>query len=203
MTIRWRVPVVFAAVTLVAAGVAILAAHKIAVLTQLERIVQDIRTATLLPPAPLDPNVIIVAVTEDTLSLFPYRSPVDRDFLAKLLINLDAKKPRAIGLDVLFDQPTEPSKDAMLKETMAHLKTPLFVSYSDNRLNVDPDQLNFLNGFVPPRLRARAGFSVDPVDGTVRWIFPGEVGADGRYVPGLARALAQRADLPRKNPAHR
>ncbi|HEY5209226.1 MAG TPA: adenylate/guanylate cyclase domain-containing protein [Stellaceae bacterium] len=193
MTIKWRVLTVFAAVTLVVTGVAILAAHKIAVLTQLERIVQDIRTATLLPPAPQDPNVIIVAVTEDTLSLFPYRSPVDREFLAKLLTNLDAKKPRAIGLDILFDQPTEPSKDALLKETMAHLKTPLFVSYSDNGLNVNSAQLDYLNGFVPPRLRARAEFSVDPVDGTVRWIFPGEVGADGRYVPGLARALAQRA----------
>jgi class 3 adenylate cyclase len=195
MAIKWRVVAVFAAVTLVVTGVALLATHKIAVLSQLERIVQDIRTATLLPPAPQDPNVVIVAVTEDTLHLFPYRSPVDREFLAKLLTGLDAKKPRAIGLDVLFDQPTEPAKDTALKDTMAHLKTPLLVSYSDNPQIVNAAQLTYLNNFLSPALRARAEFSVDPVDGTVRWIFPGKAGADGRYVPGLARALAQDAGV--------
>jgi adenylate cyclase len=195
MTIKWRVVVVFAAVTLVVTGAAIVAAHKIAILSQLERIVQDIRIAALLPPAPQDPNVVIVAITEDTLKLFPYRSPVDRAFLAKLLTSLEAKKPRAIGLDVLFDQATEPAKDALLTETMAQLKTPLLVSYSDNKQVVDPAQLKYLNAFVPPALRARAEFSVDPVDGTVRWIFPGAKGVDGRYVSGLARALAARAGV--------
>jgi class 3 adenylate cyclase len=195
MAIKWRVVAVFAAVTLVVAGVALLATHKIAVLSQLERIVQDIRTATMLPPEPQDPNVVIVAITEDTLKQFPYRSPVDRGFLAHLLASLDAKKPRAIGLDVLFDQPTEPAKDAELKDTMARLKTPLLVSYSDNKQFVDAEQLKYLNDFLPPALRARAEFSVDPVDGTVRWIFPGEIGADGRYLPGLARALAAKVGI--------
>ncbi|MGH6980581.1 MAG: CHASE2 domain-containing protein, partial [Stellaceae bacterium] len=157
--------------------------------------VQDIRIATMLPPEPQDPNVVIVAVTEDTLKQFPYRSPVDRGFLAKLLTSLDAKKPRAIGLDVLFDQPTEPDKDRTLKETMATLKTPLYVSYSDNKQIVDPAQLKYLDDFLPPKIRARAEFSVDPVDGTVRWIFPGIKGIDGRYIPGLARALAARAGV--------
>jgi adenylate cyclase len=195
MKFKWRTLVVFCAVTLVIAGATLLAAHKIAILSQLERIVQDIRIATMLPPAPQDPNVVIVAVTEDTLKQFPYRSPVDRGFLAKLLASLDAKKPRAIGLDVLFDQPTEAAKDAALKETMATLKTPLLVSYSDNKQIVDPAQLKYLNDFLPPVLRARAEFSVDPVDGTVRWIYPGVKGADGTYVAGLARSLAAKAGV--------
>jgi class 3 adenylate cyclase len=195
MAARWRTLIVFVAVSLIAAAAAVAASHKIAVLSQLERIVQDIRTATMLPPAPQDPNVVIVAITEDTLKLFPYRSPVDRAFLAKLLASLDTKKPRAIGLDVLFDQPTEPTKDSLLKETMVALKTPLLVSYSDNRAIVDPSQLRYLDAFLPPPLRARAEFSVDPVDGTVRWIFAGERGTDGRYLPGLARGLAARAGV--------
>lgn len=195
MKIKWRTLVVFGAVTAVVSAASAVAAHKIAVLSQLERIVQDIRVATMLPPAPQDPNVVIVAVTEDTLKLFPYRSPVDRGFLAKLLLNLDTKKPKAIGLDVLFDQPTEPAKDTALKDAMAALKTPLDVSYSDNRQIVDPAQLQYLNTIVPRALRARAEFSVDPVDGTVRWIFPGAKGADGGYVAGLARALAAHAGV--------
>ncbi len=100
MTIKWRTIVVFGLVSIVVTGAAVLAAHKVAVLSQLERIVQDIRVATMLPPEPQDPNVVIVAITEDTLKLFPYRSPVDREFLSKLLAGLDAKKPAAIGLDV-------------------------------------------------------------------------------------------------------
>ncbi len=95
----------------------------------------------------------------------------------------------------MFDQPTKSAKDDLLKDTMARLKTPLEVSYSDNRQVVDSAQLAYLNAFVPPPLRARAEFSVDPVDGTVRWIFPGAEGADGDYMPGLARALAARAGV--------
>lgn len=199
MKFKWRALVVFAAVTLIVTAAAMVAAHKIAVLTQLERIVADIRIATMLPPEPQDPNVVIVAINEDTLKQFPYRSPVDRGFLAKLLASLDAKKPRAIGLDVLFDQATEPGKDKALKDTMAALKTPLHVSYSDNRQFVDSAQLKYLNDFLPPRLRARAEFAVDPVDGTVRWIFPGAEGTDGKYIPGLARAVAASAGI--KTPA--
>jgi adenylate cyclase len=191
MKVKRRSLVVFAAVTVVAAAVSFFGVRYVAILSQLERIVDDIRIATLLPPAPQDPNVVIVAIEESTLTLFPYRSPVDRGFLAKLLTELDARHPKAIGMDILFDQPTEPAKDAALREAMARLKTPLFVSYTDNPQIVDPAQRKFLDGFLPPRQRARAEFNVDPVDGTVRWIFPGARNPDGSYTPGLARALAQ------------
>ncbi len=193
MTPNKRALLIFAAVTVVSAAFAILASRNIAVLSQVERIVQDIRVATFLPPEPQDPNVVIIEVTEDTLAQFPYRSPVDREFLAKLLLTLEQRHPRVIGLDVLFDQPTEPAKDALLKDTMAALKTPLFVSYTDNPQIVDADQQKYLDAFVPPQLRARAEFTVDPVDGTVRWIYPGSVNPDGSYTTGLARALAQAA----------
>ncbi|HXE15918.1 MAG TPA: adenylate/guanylate cyclase domain-containing protein [Stellaceae bacterium] len=195
MKVKWRTLVVFATVTVIVSAASILAANKIAILSQLERLTQDLRIATFQPNEPQDPNVVVVGITEETLKQFPYRSPVDRAFLAKLLTALDAKKPRAIGLDVLFDQPTEPAKDNALKETMAALKTPLLVSYSDSRIFVDAQQLAYLNAFLPHRLRARAEFSVDPVDGTVRWIFPGEKGADGTYLMGIARGLAAKAGI--------
>ena len=50
------------------------------------------------------------------MTQFPYRSPVDRAFLANLLKTLEKKGAKAIGVDVLFDQPTEPEKDALLKQ---------------------------------------------------------------------------------------
>jgi len=98
-----------------------------------------------------------------------------------------------IGLDVLFDQPTEPEKDAELKATIADLKVPLLVSYTDNPDIVDAAQLEYLNDFVPQPLRARAELGTDPVDGVTRWIDLGRLQRDGRFMPGLAAAVAGRA----------
>jgi adenylate cyclase len=188
---RARAGIAFVAVTIIAAAVALLGVRHITVLTQLDRIVGDIEIATMLPPAPQDPNVVIVAVEESTLALFPYREPIDRGFLARLLTKLDADQPRAIGIDVLFDQATEPAKDAALTAAMAATKVPLFISYSDNPNDVDPAQLKYLDAFVPPAKRARAELRPDPVDGTVRWIYPGKRNADGGFTPSLADALAR------------
>src|SRR3954469_24646122 len=89
----------------------------------------DTETATLAPAQPQDPDIVIVAVTEDTLAKFPYRAPVDRQFMAGLLSALGEKKPRAIGVDFLFDQPTEPVKDEALSRAIAGLKVPLRIAY--------------------------------------------------------------------------
>ena len=43
------------------------------------------------------------------------RSPVDRAFLADLIERLRAAKVRAIGIDILFDQPTIPQNDERLR----------------------------------------------------------------------------------------
>ena len=182
----------------IAVGSAVLALagfHEIAFLTQTERIVDDVRTAALTPPEPQDARVVVVAVTEDTLAQFPYRSPVDRAFLARLLQTLEARGAKVIGLDVLFDQPTEPDKDAQLKTTIAGLKVPLVVSYTDNPHVVDAEQRKYLDEFVPPRVRARAELTADPVDGVVRWIYPGAAAPDGRFMPGFAPAVAQRLGI--------
>jgi adenylate cyclase len=190
-----RTAIVFAAVTIIAAAVALLGERYIAVLTQLERIIGDLQITTMLPPAPQDPNVVIVAIEESTLKLFPYREPIDRGFLAALLTKLDGDKPRAIGLDVLFDQPTEAAKDAALKQAISASPAPLFISYTNNPKDVTPAQLRYLNAFVPAGKRARAELTPDPVDGTVRWIYPGTRNADGSFTPSLAAALAQSAGV--------
>jgi len=176
-------------VALVATTVATLGIDHIAFLTTANRFLADWEIAALAGPAPQSPDIVIVAITEDTLKQFPYRSPIDRKFLADLLTTLAARDPRAIGLDVLFDQPTEPAKDAALRNTLRSLKVPVIVSYTDNPAVVTDDQRAYLDDFVPPRLRAYATLATDQFD-TARWVYPGHVGADGRYIPGFARALA-------------
>ena len=94
-----------------------------------------------------------------------------------------------IGLDILFDQATEPAKDDLLKETLRSVKTPLVVSYSNLASVVTEDQLEYLNAFVPEQQRAAANLAKDPLDGSVRWAYPGESDAD--EPKGFVRKVAE------------
>ena len=168
----------FAAVSVVcfATMIAVLAVQNLGFLSHLETVAGDIRVAALSKPVPQSKDIVIAAINESTLTQFPYRSPVDRAYLAELVKALEAKGPRAIGIDVLLDGPTEPSKDDLLKNVIRETKVPLFISYSNSPNVVDEDQLAYLNDFVPPDLRAGANFARDPNDDSVRWIYAGETG---------------------------
>ncbi len=193
--LRAAVAMVVALCAAVGAGMAV---EHLAFLSFGDRFVTDWETAALLPSEPPDAAIVVVAINEDTLASFPYRSPIDRRFLADLLTTIAARSPRAIGLDLLLDQPTEPDKDEALRRTLDAIKVPLRVSYVDGADALTERQRAWLDDFVPPRMRALATLGTDQFD-TVRWIFPGQKQADGSYVPGLARALA--GDLGVTSPA--
>ena len=170
-----------------AALIAILMTTQLSFLKNLENAAADIRIAALQPPMPQVTDIVIAAITEDTLKQFPYRSPVDRAFLAGLVTTLQDKGARAIGIDVLFDTPTEEDKDKLLHSRLLDLKTPVFVSYTTSPSVVDEEQLAYLNEFVPADKRAAANLATDPFDGSVRWIFPGET------EPGMPPSFPRRA----------
>lgn len=173
-------------VALLATVLAAAATKYLSFLSSLENIAADIRIAALQPPMPQSKDIVIAGITEETVAQFPYRSPVDRAFLANLLKTLEKKGAKAIGVDVLFDQPTEPEKDALLKQTLRDLKTPLFVSYTNTPTVVNEDQLAFLDNFVPADKRAGANLATDPFDGSVRWTFSGET------TPGMPIGFARK-----------
>src|SRR4051794_12279732 len=75
----------FAAILVLAAGLTLIAFEYVGFLKQAERFVDDVRTARMMPDEPQHPGIVIAAITEDTLAQFPYRSPVNRAFLASLL----------------------------------------------------------------------------------------------------------------------
>lgn len=174
-------------VALLATMLATLAVQYLTFVATLENIARDIRVAALSPPMPQSKDIVIAAINEDTLAQFPYRSPVDREFLANLIKSLDAKGAREIGVDVLLDQPTEEAKDELLKSVIRQITTPLFFSYTNSPNIVNEDQLAYLNDFVPANLRAGANLPTDPFDGTVRWIFAGETN------PGMPLGFARKA----------
>jgi class 3 adenylate cyclase/CHASE2 domain-containing sensor protein len=156
-----------------------------------ENWLSDLRIATLLPAMPQSADVVIVTVTDDTLRRFPYREPVDRHFLAQVLKKLDADGAKAIGIDYLFDHPTEAEKDAELAATLRSLRTPLVIGTIGIDQGLNDDQQTFLEQFVPPGQRAPATLLKDDFDKTVRRLYPGRAGPDGTFRPSFPLALAR------------
>jgi CHASE2 domain-containing sensor protein len=171
-----------ALIALLAAVMAVCAVLYFSPLTNLENKMADIRAAAMQKPMEPSKDVVVVAINEDTLTAFPYRSPVDRGFLADIITQLSAKGARVIGVDVIVDQPTEPEKDAQLKAVLDTASTPLFMSYTSSPSIVNQEQLAFLNAFVRPDQRAEANLLSDPFDGLVRRINPGGEMQKGKLV---------------------
>ncbi len=174
-----------------AAGISVALVRHISFFSHLERTAADIRIAAFQEPIAPSRDIVVLAIDEETLARFPYRSPVDRAFLSELLRQLDKRMPAVIGVDMLFDQPTEAAKDRSLHHTIRSLNTPLFISYTTTPSVVTPAQLEYMNAFVPLELRAAANLATDPFDGSVRWIFPGQIDADMPI--GFARKAVQLA----------
>lgn len=189
---------VFVTVALISALVSLLLVNNFSVLSRVDQFVQDWEIASVFAPREAqDPDIVIVAVDEATLSRFAYRSPVDRDFLSTLIRQLAAHQPKVIASDFLLDQPTEPAKDAALATTLRETKVPLVISYVASADVVTPEQKAFEDKMVPQGLRALADLPTDQFD-TARDVFPGRT-VDGRYIPGVARAIAARVGV--KTPA--
>jgi len=182
------------AIAVLATLAATLLTRYLTFLSYLENVAADIRVAVLQPPMPQSKDIAVVAITEETLAQFPYRSPVDRAFLSSLLKQLEARGAKVIGLDVLLDQPTESAKDVLLAKTIRELKTPLLISYTNDPEVVNEDQLDYLNQFFPEPFRGAANLATDPLDGSVRWIFPGETRPD--TPPSFARKAVALMGLP-------
>ncbi len=135
-----------------------------------------------------DPRISILTVTEDTLALFPYRSPVDRDFLASIVEILDEAGAKAIGIDILFDQATEPGKDDRLARAIAHFQGPAVMAWADAKAGLRPRQEEFLDAYIA-RSGGAPGFAtvIYDADGVVRRFETHEEGTEiGSFPARLA-----------------
>ena len=54
--------------------------------------------------------MVAVVFTDEALFELQKRSPLPRDVIASALRSLDAMNPKAIGIDILFDQPQDEEK---------------------------------------------------------------------------------------------
>ena len=159
-----------------------------------------------------DPRVVMVVFDDQTLRRAQKRSPLDRGLLVQALRNLDALGPRAIGIDILFDQPQ--AEDAALIATLRAMKTPVAVGYANTATNageIEYEQQEFLDGFIAQLKGSKAhpgSVRLDDVYGVTRKfpsIEPGlppvlgramlsAGGEEARTLPGYTGAIRYRLD---------
>ena len=116
-----------------------------------------------------DKRISIVTLTEETLIQFPYRSPVDRGFLAELLGVLDEAGVKGVVFDILFDQSTEPEKDAALVAAMKAFDGPIVAAWGNEEAGLIKEQSDYLQAFAE-ETGIHMGFAnvVTDADGVVR-----------------------------------
>ncbi len=150
---------------------------------------RDLLITTVSPWTSPPGDIVIVAVTEDTLKSFAYRSPIDRGFLAKVVAKILAAGPRAVGIDVLFDQATEPGKDDALEAVLKSATHLVIIAYADAVNGLTPHQAAFLAHYSEGIATGTVDFAKDRGDGTVRNLLPGR-DHGGQWHPSLDAAMA-------------
>ena len=114
-----------------------------------ERGLYDLRTYLLAEQVEQDGRIALIVYDDQTLINARKRSPLDRGLLAEALRNLDAMGVKAIGIDILFDQPQD--EDDELIATLRGMKTPTFVAYTRAETTANDivyEQQAFLDEFV-------------------------------------------------------
>lgn len=103
--------------------------HHIPLMVDAERQLYDLTANLTAPFTAPDSKITVVSYDSSTLELTKKRSPKDRGLLAKALTAIDAMHPKAIGVDLIFDQPQP--EDAELIRSLRAMKTPTWIAYLD------------------------------------------------------------------------
>jgi len=138
-----------------------------------ENTLEDFYSSIMLPYNPQNDDIIIVTITENTLSQFDYRSPVDRSFLKQLTVALSSAQVRAMAFDILFDQKTEPEKDKDFLKALEAAPMPIIIAWAGVEDNLTNAQASFLNAYTKNFIRGYVKLGAGNSDGVIRWIEKG------------------------------
>ncbi|MBL4721972.1 MAG: adenylate/guanylate cyclase domain-containing protein [Alphaproteobacteria bacterium] len=163
---------IFAALVIlsISCSISVYLVRSVGSIKSIEYWTRDIRDILLSPWEKVRDDIVIFGITEETLNALPYRSPVDRGFLADLLNHIAKQNPRAVALDILFDRPTEPEKDAAFLKALQDFPAPVFVSYGDVSDSITQTQFDYMGRYLKDVGKGYANLLFDTNDATVRWI---------------------------------
>lgn len=183
----WRAVAIVAGIAALAVGLTRL----VPPLRSADETFGDLQIAHLSPPRPQHPGVALVTLGEDSFATLVCRSPIDRGFLADLIGRLEAARVRAVGIDILFDQPTLPGLDERLRRSILDARIPVVAITALAQTPLTDAQRRFLDQFLTGMAAGHANLAKDPLDATVRWHVP--LGPDG--TPSLPARLAAAAGV--------
>lgn len=150
------------------------------------------------------PHLAVVLVDDDTVATLPYRLPVDRGLLARLVATIDDAGAHVIALDFLFERPTEPAKDQALIDALRKARAKVVLGGIDQRVRMRPEQRAYLDKFITATTRPAGYVNLRyDLDGVVR----GEaepVATAGKPMPdSFAQAITRATGMPVTAPAGR
>jgi adenylate cyclase len=167
----------------------------IVLLQDVERVLYDVRAVFAAPKVDQDPRIVMVVYTDRTLELTGKRSPLDRALLAKALTNIDRLRPKAIGIDILIDQPQP--EDPQLIGAFRAIRSPTWLAFAANETNASSMQTwqeDYLRGFldrVKPGNVHPASIRIEADPDNVMRSWPSQPAG---LPPLLVRAMAARDD---------
>ncbi|WP_418159967.1 CHASE2 domain-containing protein [Benzoatithermus flavus] len=153
------------------------------------RFADDVLLTALAPPEPQDSDIVIIGITEDTLSGLACRSPLDRVFLRRVVEDLENAGVRAIGLDVLLDMPTRPEADMALRASLADARVPVVLITAQEATPLTEAQRQWLDTFLAGLDQGYANLVKDRLDDAVRWHEPRLSANELSFPARIARAL--------------
>ncbi|MEM7780909.1 MAG: CHASE2 domain-containing protein, partial [Pseudomonadota bacterium] len=114
-----------------------------------ERALYDMRAYLAADLVEQDNRIVLVEFDDQALIELGQRSPLPRGALAEALENLDQMGAKAIGIDILFDQPQ--AEDQLLVDTLRAMQTPTLVGYATVETNEEDivyEQQEYLEEFM-------------------------------------------------------
>ncbi|KEO92032.1 guanylate cyclase [Erythrobacter longus] len=120
-----------------------------AITSDAERALYDTRAYLAADLVEQDDRIVLVVFDDQSLINLEKRSPLPRGALAEALRNLDGMGAKAIGIDILFDQPQ--AEDIDLVETLRAMETPTSIAYATvatNSNDIMYQQQQFLDEFM-------------------------------------------------------
>ncbi len=160
-----------------------------------ERALFDYRSFILAEQVEKDDRILMVTYDDQLLIQLQKRSPLDRGMLASALRNLDTMGAKAIGIDILFDQPQE--EDAELIAALRAMQTPVAIAFAETETNANDinfEQQQYLEEFLAAlegsKVRA-ASVRMSSADSDVIRAWPDIV--DG-LPPMLGRVMIEQAN---------
>jgi adenylate cyclase len=165
-------------------------------LLRFEHALADVRTSLLSDQLPSQhPHVAIVGITDQTLSDYKTRLPIDRTLLARLLDAVDAAGAKVIGIDLLFYRTAPADNEEMFIAAIRRAKAKVVLAAADERLSLSQPLIDRQLGFF-----AQSGRPAGYVNLAIErdWVvrFKAQPAPGTAYPKSFAQLLAEAAGYP-------